>query len=443
LRYIPWVRRLKNAAGSLLLILIVAMGLRLAYLWYEVETIPRQALQAVPFLYEPGDIAYSLATGKGFSSPLRVETGPTAWTTPVYPLLVAGVFEIYGTFTFQAFLAAVLLNILFSTLTCIPIFYVGKRIAGLEVGAGAAWLWAIFPNAVIIPFQWIWDTSLSGLLAAAIVCATLEVADSRRARDWGAYGLLWGFALMTNATLLAGLPLLLGWMAYRTWKHGDTRWFKKAALAVGAIVLCCLPWTIRNAVVFHSFIPLRSALGLQLWLGNNDQYRDTFPGWLHPIDSVSEREKYLRMGEIAYMREKQHEAVRWIVSHPRREAALFKARFIATWVGTPQPLRDFGQAPSLLIRGVIISNFLVAIGALAGTVMLFANREWRGYAVLLSAFPIVFPFSAYLSQALLRYRYPIDPLVMVLAAFALSGFVRWIRQILRRDTDGVHLEYAR
>ncbi len=270
--------RLKAAATSLLLILAVALGIRLAYAWHQIEVTPRLALQAVPFLYEPGDIAYSIAVGKGFGSPFRVDTGPTAWTTPIYPLLVAGVFQLFGTFNFHAFLASIGLNILFSVLTCVPVFYAGKRIAGIGLGATAAWMWAIFPNAAIIPFQWIWDTSLSGLLAAAIVWATLAVADSKRLRDWGAYGLLWGAALMTNATLLSGLPFLLGWMAYRQWKQTGGRAFTNAAVAAGVIVLCCVPWTVRNYVVFHAFIPLRSPLGLQLWLGNNDQYRDAFPG---------------------------------------------------------------------------------------------------------------------------------------------------------------------
>ena len=35
------------------------------------------------------------------------------------------------------------------------------------------------------------------------------------------------------------------------------------------------------------------------------------------------------------MQEKQREALHWIIAHPRRELALFKDRFVATWLGTP------------------------------------------------------------------------------------------------------------
>jgi hypothetical protein len=409
--------RARAAAASLSVILVVALALRLGYAWGEQRRIPHVVLANVPFQYETGAIAYSLAAGKGFSSPFHVVTGPTAWTTPVYPLLLAGIFELFGALTFHAFVAAAFLNILFSTLTCVPVFYAGKRIGGLAVGAGAAWLWAVFPNAIIVPFQWIWDTSLSGLLAATILWATLSVATSRRIRDWCAYGFLWGVALMTNATLLSGLPLILAWMAYRARKR-DTQWHAKTAIAVGVIVLCCAPWTIRNYIVFHAFVPLRSALGLQLWLGNNDLYHDKFPGWLHPLDNVAERAKYIRMGEIAYMQEKQHEAIQWMLSHPQREAELFKERFIAIWLGAPHPFKDFLQTSSFLVRWVFVSNFLAAFGALFGIIILFRNPAYRAYAIPVAAFPVLFPFASYLGQALLRYRYPIDPIVLLLAAIA-------------------------
>ena len=412
---------------SLWLILFVALGLRLGYAWQHQSTTPHLALSSVPFLYEPGDIAYSLAVGKGFASPFRVDTGPTAWETPVYPLIVAGVFRICGTFTFDSFVVAVLLNILFSSLACVPIFFVGKRIAGIRVAAGAAWLWAIFPTALIIPYQWIWDTSLSALLAAAILWATLALNDSHRARDWCAYGLLWGFTLMTNGTLAALLPFLLGWLIWRARQRGE-RWVARPALAAGMIVLCCVPWTVRNYVVFHSFIPLRSVLGLQLWLGNNDQYHDQFPGWLHPIDSPSERAKYVRMGEIAYMQEKRREAVHWMLSHPKREAQLFEQRFIATWLATPHPVRDFLSSRSLLIRTVFVTNLLASLGALAGIVVLYRDGRMRLYAFPVAVYPIVFPIVFYMSQALLRYRYPIDPIIMLLTAMAAEALVRSLRR---------------
>jgi 4-amino-4-deoxy-L-arabinose transferase-like glycosyltransferase len=422
--------QLVRAATSLLLIIAVALGLRLAYLRHETRIIPRQALEAVPFLYEPGDIAYSLATGGGFGSPFRVETGPTAWTTPLYPMLVAGVFEFFGTFTFQAFLAAVLLNISFSTLTCVPIFYAGKRVAGVGVGAAAAWLWAIFPNAIVIPFQWIWDTSLAGLFAATLLWATFAVADSPRFRDWYLYGVLWGAALMTNATLLAALPFMLGWMAFRRAMQRDARWLGRAVLAAGVVVLCCVPWTIRNARVFNAFIPLRSPLWLQLWLGNNGQYRDAFPGWLHPIDNVTERARYIRMGEVAYMQEKKRETIEWVSAHPARVLELSAQRVVGTWLGTPHPWRDFRRETSLLVRTVFVANFLASLGALAGLVRLVANRGMRRYFVPVAALPVLFPFAFYFSQALLRYRYPIDPIVMLLVALAAQG----ARQRLRRQS---------
>jgi len=73
----------------------------------------------------------------------------------------------------------------------VPIFYAAKRVAGVGVASLAAWLWALFTNAIMMPFEWIWDTSLSALLAATILWATLELAESRRWRDWCGYGLLW------------------------------------------------------------------------------------------------------------------------------------------------------------------------------------------------------------------------------------------------------------
>ncbi|MGH9781987.1 MAG: hypothetical protein ACRD33_09225, partial [Candidatus Acidiferrales bacterium] len=62
-------------------------------------------------------------------------TGATAWMTPVYPVLLSVVFRYLGIYTFRSFVAAVLLNIIFAALTCVPIYYAGKRIGGAGLGA--------------------------------------------------------------------------------------------------------------------------------------------------------------------------------------------------------------------------------------------------------------------------------------------------------------------
>jgi hypothetical protein len=414
-------RTFQTAAVSLPLILAVALGLRLGFAWHYQSQRPRQALAVIPFMFESGNIASSLAAGNGFSSPFRVDTGPTAWMTPVYPLLLAEVFRLFGVYTFHAWLAAVALNILFCTLACVPIFFAGKRVGGPAVAAAAAWLWAVFPNAILIPVESMWEACLAALLAATLLWATLALAGSRRVRDWCAYGLLWGITLMTEATFASLLPLLLGWLAYRQRREGTERprLAKSAlggpALAVAVAILCCVPWTIRNYTVFHRLVPLRSILGLQLYVGNNPQAREIWLGENHPIHDQAERDRYTELGELAYAQEKRHAAIRYMLAHPRREVRLIAYRFVATWAGgTPHPVMDFLHRPSLQFRGVLLFNLFVAIAALSGIVALCRTRS--AYAFPIAVFPIVYPCAYYLTLALPRYTLPIDPIVLLLTA---------------------------
>ncbi len=412
-----------KAFTSLALILIVAFAARLAFAWDQERKIPATALATAPFAQETGNIAYSLATGKGFSNPFRRETGPTAWLTPVYPLLVAAAFKLFGTFTIHAFFFLVFLNILFSTAVCIPIFHVGKRVASFGVGAAAAWLWALFPGAIMVPFEWIWDTSLSALLAATLLWATLAVADSNRVRDWCGYGLLWGITLMTNPSLGSLLPFLLGWAAYRARSRAAAApspwsfaWLKKSALALGLAILCCVPWTIRNFVVFYRLVPLRSNFPLELYIGNNENYDDQHPRFPGPITKERETLRYFRMGETAFMDEERRKAMSFIVSHPRADLILFGDRFAAFWTGLPNALQNFLATDSWLVRALMFCAVLSGMGALAGIAVLVRRRS--EYTFPLAAYPVVFPFLYYITHTSLRYRHPIDPVVLLLTAIA-------------------------
>ncbi len=429
-------KKLQSAATSLTLIVIVALAVRLAFFWSFQHNNPRQALSTIPFLFESGNIAHSIATGHGFSSPFHVDTGPTAWMTPVYPYLLAAIFRVFGEYTFDSFTAAALVNILATAFACLPIFYTGKRMGGAGVGAAAAWLWAVFPNAFQLPTESMWEASIAALLVATIVRVTLELPESQRTIAWTGYGLLWGLTLMTSATLASLLPLLLGWLAYRRHKQGRP-WLAKPLLAGVVAALCCVPWTVRNYEVFHAFVPLRSILGLQLWVGNNPDAQDRWLGTHHPIHDAGERAKYADMGEIAYMQEKKDDAMDYILTHPGREAHLIGHRILATWSGgTPNPVSDFLRTRSSWFRFVLLFNILVAIGTLVGLVALILRRS--EYWFPLAVFPVVFPWAYYLTIVQPRYRLPIDPVLMLLTAIAIDEIARIAkRRSTRRETASI------
>lgn len=404
------------------LIFLVALAARLGFAWYLERQIPREALAPASFAQETGNIAQSLATGKGFSSPFGRDTGPTAWLTPVYPLLVAAIFHVFGVFTRASFFAVVLLNSLFSSVVCFPIFHAGNRVAGTGTAGGATWLWAVFPNAVIVPFEWVWDTSLSALLAATVLWATLELAESTRWRDWCLYGLLWGFTLMTNPSLGSLLPFLTGWAAYRARREIKFSAFMPALAAVGIAFLCCAPWTVRNYLVFHRLIPLRSNLPLELYIGNNENY---VPNATWPPKISKEREliRYFRLGEMPFMDEEKRKALAFIRSYPAVELKLIGARLVAFWTGLMNPWQAFtSEDATLLVRALLICSTASALVGLLGIAALLWKRS--SFAFPLAAYPVVFPWLYYITHSNLRYRHPIDPVVLLLTAIAVRSLFK-------------------
>jgi Dolichyl-phosphate-mannose-protein mannosyltransferase len=409
--------KIVTIATSLWLIVAAAFVCRVGYAYQQVRETPPEWLASVPFAQEAGNIAMALATGRGFSSPTRRNTGPTAWLAPVYPLLLAGIFRIFGVFTLHAFYAAAGLNIFLSTVTCVPMYFAGKRIAGRGAGSLAAWLWAFFPNAIVIPFQWIWETSLAALLAATILWATLELAGSRRTRDSCAYGLLWGFSLLTGPALGAVLPLLLIWLCYRERRETGGQ-FARSVVALGVGILCCVPWTIRNHADFHRLIPLRSDFPFELWLGNNEVFDFSSPDVNARVTPYEQSRLYSRLGETAFMQEKWNLALDFIRAHKWLELRLTRWRFMSFWLGSFRPLQDFAMAETWL-RVVLALSFLTGIGSVVGIVVLW--RAGSRYVVPAASFILAFPLVYYVTHASLRYRHPIDPIVLTLTAVAIMA----------------------
>jgi 4-amino-4-deoxy-L-arabinose transferase-like glycosyltransferase len=418
------VRGLGKFFSSPFTVASAALIIRLFFLFFLFHNQPVPTGNRYVIGYETGCIAASIAEGRGYSSPLYAESGPTAWITPVYPYLLAGVFKLFGVYTFKASVAIRLLNILFSTLTCFPVIQLGKRLFGNGAGITAGWIWAVLPYSVFFSVVWVWDTSLSALVLTLALLATYKIEEAGTAAAWARFGALWGFAALVNAAVLSVLPGCFLFAAWRA-RQRNAAWIRLAGFAALAFALTVSPWIIRNQVVFHGQVVFRSNFGLELWLGNNPGVPDSWTWWLHPNDSPEEHDKYLRMGEVPFMQEKQRLAWEFIRTHPADVSRFVYHRFMETWTGNKDSFRDIWQAPSRLVRANLIVNYALPLLTFLG--LLFARRRSPALAWPLLNVVALFPVVYYLCHTTPRYRHPIDPVASVLAAFAVVYCVQSAR----------------
>jgi hypothetical protein len=370
---------------------------------------------------EAGRIARSIAEGEGFSNPLFGQTGPTAWLSPVFPYLLAGIFKVFGVYTKTSALVALALDSLFSALTCVPIFLIARRNFGLKTAIWAGWGWAFFPYGIYFSADFIWATSLTTLLMSFVFWLALRLEDSSNGWDWAAFGALAGFGALTDPVVLSAAPFLGAWMWFRRYRQ-HARWFAPGLAAVLAVVVVTAPWMVRNYQTFHKFVPFRSCLGLEVYFGNNaDSWHWGPPGY-HPSDNEAEWQEYQRLGEIAYVSKKFHQGLDFIDHHRGLYVWQTMRRVVYLWTGywsfSHRYLQEEPMDPPNIVCCTLLTVFT----------LMGLWRAWREnvnvampYILVFIFFPIVY----YLTHPEDYYRRPIDPLFVVLAAFAV---VSWLDQ---------------
>ena len=409
---------------SVWFIAAAAFVARLAFAWDQQTKIPHAALATVPFDQETGNIALALSQGHGYANLFRSATGPTAWLAPVYPTLLSVIFRFFGPLTLASFFVAVLLNAIFSAAATFPLYAIARRVAGLPMAAASAWIWVFLPSGVMMPFEWIWDTSLSVVLAVTVLWATIRASESTRSAVWLGYGLLWAFALLTNPALGIALPFLFGWAVFRA-----GFWSSRAILIPAAslmiTVVCCVPWTIRNFQHLRRVIPIRSSFPFELWIGNNDIFDEHAVHGIQRITRYEETRRYAQLGEAAYLDEKWGLAAGFIKAKPALFARLTGHRIVATWCGTEHPIDDFMSTDSLLARVIFLVNFFLVIGSVAAILGRLLRKH--PLAIPCLVFPLLFPVVYYFTHTSLRYRHPIDPFLILLTVYSVTTAYRPLR----------------
>ncbi len=407
---------------SLAAMVLLALAVRLAAAAFLYPDVLAPRLDHWPFGYEAGRIARAIASGQGFSDPLFGPTGPTAWLAPVFPYLLATIFKIFGTFTKASALAILSLDALFSALTCVPVFLIARRAFDRKTAILAGWIWAFFPFAVYFSADFIWDTCLTTLLLTILILVALRLAQPRSLWAWAGFGALWGAAGLTDPPVLSLLPFLAGWALFRRREPGQR--LAPAAILLVVTLLIVLPWEWRNYATFHHFVPIRDSFWLAMRVGNSGNLANHWSPEALPGTNPAEMEKFRRLGESAYMADNRRQVLSLIRARPGWFLWATARRVVYFWTGfwtlpaRGAPLSFFDRDQPFDLATLVLSTSVTLLAVL-GLRSAFHRRNpfaWPSLFVLL-----IFPSVYYLADPSVRYRHPIEPVLIVLASCAVRA----------------------
>ncbi len=354
-------------------------------------------------------LARRVLDGHGFSFatdwyPFTKANRPTAHWSYAYTLYLAGVYALVGHHP----LAARVLQGLLSTVICLLLYRLGRRLFDPTVGLTAAALAAGYAYLVFFAAALMTQTFYIALVLAALERALLT-AERPLWRHWIVLGLLLGAGILLRQSLLLFVPLLLG---CTVWQIGSRPARRGAAVAAVAAALCVLPWTIYNRVVFGDFLLLNSNGGWFTYASNHASRGTHFdPSYVPPPPP-----ELVGLDEPAADRVLYRAALAEVARHPLRIAALTLDRVPEYFWLLPSP-----RSSALSNTARVLSFTLAAPFMLYG--LWISRHRWRSCAPLYLY--VGFDTALHLcTWAAPRYRVPSDAVLLIFAAAAVVELVR-------------------
>jgi len=407
------IRSYLRAVPVLAWVVLLSLVLRMAVIPFNSYLFEDLMDSAHIHAWEQGNVARALLAGQGFGSPF-LSSQPSAIMPPVYPLIVAAFFHFFGIHTARSIFAIHVFDCLINSLACIPIFLMARRSFGARVAQWAAWVWVFFPYGIYFSAAWAWSTHLLLLCLCWMLYLAQSMENSPHLGLWAGFGVLAGFAALTEPSILVVVPFLLLFAAWRLARAGK-RWLLPGLAA--SLTLCAVisPWMIRNALVFHRFIPMRDSMGLELWMGNNGRSLHWTNNDIHPLHDDGELAEY-NAGELAYMDHKVELAKAYIHDHPRWYAWMCVRRAVYLWTG-------FWSFDSryLAMEPTDPENIPFATGLTLLTILgvFLAWRRNPFEALRYGGVLFLFPFMYYFIHPEAYRMRPLDPLMVILVCFAI------------------------
>lgn len=385
--------------GLLWIILLVALGLRVI---------------AYPLLHEKGytsdekeyiHLGSAVAGGGKFLD----TNGEYSMRSPLFPLMLGGLFGIAG----PGLTLAHLLNCVLGVLVVFLCYVLSMEVFQDQLAALCSALCASFYPGLVVYSVMLQTETLYMVFFLGLFLVVYTLWEKPTLVDCAALGILAGLAVLTRAVFLGFFPLIVAILWLR-WKREGVPFVREAAVMVALFLVTLAPWTLRNYSIHGTLVPVSSWGGHSLLIGNNPYATGTwstkagFEEWytdrLHErgISSAKELTEVER-GAVA-----RSVAIDYMLSHPVDVAALAlkKAHIFLVYPITNSDSNIRLQAIAIVADVVLLS--LAAVGIVGGK----TGRISLLPVVLAVGFFTLFQI---LLHAEARYRLPLVPFACLIA----------------------------
>lgn len=375
------------------------------------------------------NLAIRVLGGHGFTFgemwwPITRAGEPTAhWSFP-YTLYLVGTYALFGVYPVAArILQAVLVGILHPYIT----YRIVEKTFGRTIGLIAAavvsiYIYFFYYGAALMtePF---YITSILFSLFFAMQLA--DNTDKRQDIKLGlALGISIGLTVILRQVFLLFLPFLFLWIWIARFKLTRKLPLLPTALSFFLLFSFILPITLFNYSRFHRFVLLNTNSGYAFFWGNNPIYGTKFiPILSTPEYQAMIPEEVRHLDEAALDSELLGRGIQFVVEDPKRYVLLSLSRippYFMFWYSPESSalsnlsrIGSFGVFLPFMLYGLFLgirksSSFMNLLVSPQGLLILFA---------------LVYSGVHILTWTLIRYRLPVDAVLIPFAGLALYDIV--------------------
>jgi 4-amino-4-deoxy-L-arabinose transferase-like glycosyltransferase len=416
-------------------------------------------------------LAQRVADGYGFSFekdwwPNTRAGEPTAHWSYLYTLALAGIYALFGHYPLIARLAqAVVVGLLMPCL----VYRLGRRTFGQRAGLIAAAVTAVYlyfahyaaslmtESLYIVGVLWTLDVAMR--LATEISKPepqTWRLGLDRRVWLGLELGLAMAFTLLLRQVIVVFLVLLVLWLLWAAWRRAGLRLLSSPLLAAGlVVVILILPWVVRNYLAFGqvTFMPNTNS-GFAFYWSNHPIYGTRFEAVLSPDHGVTYQElippDLRHLNEAALDRALLVRGLAFLIEDPGRYLLLSLSRIPVYFLFWPTAdstalsnaarVLSFGLVLPFMVLGLVLAvrkmpalyvprRELHQAAQLLGPTVQPGRDLGLEYLVLLLLFVVSYAAMHVASWANVRYRLPVDAILIIFAAYALD---RLVEKVVKR-----------